>query len=284
MGREDLDLRNVVDDGLLEGLRLYLKSGASLALEEDASGEIKANLGSVISLIGKPEDMDVLRILIEADIERITEQRAARARGETRSTAMGYSNWFVRAVLALDPVTSDEVLIDLLSKPEYEREAALGLVRLLIPPPTKEGFLQKLDYSVIWKERRDEPSRAAASEKRIRAASALRELIIRLNKERAEASEKRPYDFRLKELAGALAAIDGKGSAELIFKIIEVPSEYESHQRIGILEALLFDGAALPADRVLPVVDSVVVSLRKHGLQQNRLLAVRTGVLSSALR
>ena len=50
VGREDVDLRSAVDDALLERLRLYLKSAASLALKEDASGELKANLGSVLSL------------------------------------------------------------------------------------------------------------------------------------------------------------------------------------------------------------------------------------------
>jgi hypothetical protein len=270
VGKDHWDLRGALEEQLLEGLRTYLKSAVTLAIKEDTSGELMANLASVLSLVGKPEDMDSVKALIRADIDRIAAIKAARARGDAKATPMGYSNWYVRAVVKLDPVGAEAVLTDLLSEAEYEREAAAGLARIVKPPPVEEGFPRKVNYSLVWDKRTGKVPSTGASDSGQRVAAALRKQISTLSRKREEASDKQKlYDYRVLSLAEALAAVDGSGSANFLLEIVELPTDHSPYQRIGILEKLAFDGAVLQADRVLAVVDSVVSELRKYGIQQN---------------
>jgi hypothetical protein len=194
---------------LRESLRAYLKSAVEFVLQQDDfSGEIKANVGSVLASVGSPEDMKGMHKLIRADIERVRRGRAARAQGDRgkrgNGGSMSYSNWHVRSVVKLDPVNSEAVLLDLLNEPEYERDVAAEFVRRMQPPPPIHGAFQELDYRRIWEGRaghRAEPNK----ERRERYASALMSRIEALLNERAAAEPKRPFDFRLRVLGVALA-------------------------------------------------------------------------------
>ena len=107
VGRDEPDLRSLLQDDLRQRLRRYLKNGLNFVLrQDDFSGEMKADLASALARVGKPEDMPDLAQLIKADIERVRKGRAARVRGERSELAnggmMSYANWHVRALTSLD--------------------------------------------------------------------------------------------------------------------------------------------------------------------------------------
>ena len=72
-----------LDSTLRERLRDYLKGAIEFVLQQDDfSGEMKANVGSVLASVGSPEDMKEMRDLIHADVDRVRRGRAARAKGD----------------------------------------------------------------------------------------------------------------------------------------------------------------------------------------------------------
>lgn len=271
VARPGPDLRAELDGNLREMFRSYLKNAVAFSLQQDDfSGELKANLGSVLAAVGEPEDMRQMRELIQADIERVRKGRAARARGDhgglANGASMSYASWHVRAVVQLDPSNSDAVLIDLLNEPEYERDVAAELARQVAPPLAKEGFLRKVDYKRIWEARsgvREEPHK----ERRKRYASAIRSHIEAVLTERSGSDQERPY-FRLGQLGIALAIIDSHGSADLIFYVMSLLGEWGDYSRISAFETLLFNGVALPTDSTLTLLDSSLDQWRKYGVQQ----------------
>lgn len=273
VGRSGPELRNDLKRELRESLRAYLKQGVAFALQqEDVSGQLKANVASVLALVGEPEDMIDLRELIRADIERVRKGRAARARGDRGKLGnggmMSYANWHVRAIVRLDAANADLLLMEILEEPEYERDVAEEFVRVATPQKTEKGFRKKVDYSRIWEARAEQLGPRCDEERRSRYAVALRERIDRILEERTNSGEKRPYDYRLKVLATALAAIDGHGSADMIFEVMSFPDEWDGSQRVRAVEILLFNGVPLPADRTLTLLDPIFDRFRKYGLQQ----------------
>jgi len=266
------ELRDRIDPNLRERFRAYLKNAVAFALQQDDFwGELKANVGSVLASVGAPEDMAEMRDLIRADIERVRRGRAARAQGDRGRLGNGavtsWSVWHIRAAIKLDPVSSDALLLDLLNEPEYERDVATELSRLVVPPAAKDGLLRKVDYGRIWEARagvQEEPHK----ERRKRYAAALRSRIEAVLEERSRAQQKRPYDFRLRALGVALAAIDSHGSADLVFEVMSPPDESDNYSRVEAFEALLFNGVVLPTDKTLTLLDSFLERCRKHGMQQ----------------
>jgi len=259
---------------LREGLRGYLKAAAEFVLQQDDfSGELKANVGSVLAVVGLPEDMKEMRTLIQTDIERVRKGRAARAKGDRGKRGNGgsisYSNWHVRSIVKLDPVNSEADLLELLNEPEYERDVSGEFVRQVQPPPAKEGVIfEKVNYGRIWEARagyREEPNK----ERRARYAEALRSRIEALMKERQTEEQKRPLEFRLRVLGLALARVDAHGSADLVFKVMSLPDEWDNYSRIEAFEALLFGGVILPADITMTLIDPCLERWRKYGIQQN---------------
>ena len=271
-GRSRADLWAEVDRDLRERFRAYLKSSVAVVLEqEDHSGELKANLASVLASVGAPEDIAEMRVLINADIERVRKGRAARARGDRTSLGnggmMSYATWHIRAVVRLDPQNCDAVLVDLLNVPEYEREVSTELVRLLEPPKAEQGFVHKVDYERVWAARSRKITQPY-QERRQGYANALRDRINAVLRERVAVQQKRPYEFRLRTLASALAAVDSHGSSELVFEVMSLPDEWNDEPRVSSFETLLFNGVVLPADLTLTLIDSSLDRFRKYGVQQ----------------
>jgi hypothetical protein len=272
VGRSEPDGLADLDPEVRERFRTYLKNAVPLALQQDDFfGEYKANVASVLALVGTAADMKEMQELIRADIERVRRGRAARAGGDRSRLGNGgslsYATWHIRALVRLAPVQSDSVLLDLLNEPEYERSVAEELARLVAPPKVEEGFIQKVDYERIWQARsgvREEPQ----AERRRRFAAAFRDRIEAIFKERSGSDQKRSYDFRLRVLGLALATIDSHGSSEMIFEIMSLPDEWDNWPRISAYEALLFNGVTLPADKTLALLDSCLDRFRKYGVQQ----------------
>jgi hypothetical protein len=274
VGRSGADLRDELDGELREKLRSYLKRAVAFAVrEEDFSGELKANVGSVLGSIGSPDDMTDLRELIRADIERVRRGRAARAKGDRgklgNGATMSYSSWHIRSIVKLDDAGSDVVLLDLLNEPEYERDVATELARRVTPPKVQDSFLRKVDYAQLWAARAGVPQEDPYNERRDRYASAIRGRIDSLLKEREGVKEKRPYDYRLRQLGLALAIIDSRRSANFVFELTSsLPDEWDNYAPVEAYEAMLFNGVALPTGSTLSLLDSVLERSRRYGVQQ----------------
>ena len=271
-GRNDSEPLNELDRDLRQNLRAYLKKSVAFVLQQDDFyGELKANLASVLALVGEPEDMGDLRTLIRADIERVRKGRAVRARGDRgklgNGATMSHANWHVRAVVQLDFANTDSILLDLLKEPEYELAVAEELVRLASPPKTEERFSNKVDYGKIWEARAGQLRSGFNEERRKRYANAIRARITGLLGERSTTGPTAPYDYRLKDLATALAAIDSHGSADLVLAVISLPGKWDGWRRVEAVELLLFNGVPLPAELTLTLLDSTFERMSKYGQQ-----------------
>jgi len=275
VGRTDISLGTTLNGQLRKGLRAYLKDGIPFALsEDDPSGRLKADLVSLLAQVGEPEDMADLRELIHADIERVRRGQEAIARGEvgpmSRGAATRYSNWNVQAVTQLDPSAADTFLLELLEEPEYERDAAWGLVRLTsIPAPERRRDAKK--YELIWQARAGQRPRTACEERRKVYAAAIKTQLNRVRETLASAGQTR-HNGRLKELAKALAAIDSSGSAELVLDIMSLPGEWDGWARVDALETLLRNGVVLPTNQTVKIVEPIIEQARVHGLSDNNQL------------
>ena len=87
---DESQLRSDLNEDLRQSLRGYLKKGVAVVLQEDDfSGESKAKLATALAEAGDPLDMDDLRQLIRADIDRVRRGRAAQARGDRSDLASG---------------------------------------------------------------------------------------------------------------------------------------------------------------------------------------------------
>jgi hypothetical protein len=198
--------------------------------------------------------MNDLRRLIQEDIERVRRGREARARGDRgklgHGGVMSYATWHLRAVLTLDVEHADSVFLEFLNEQEYERDAAAELARLVVPPKN-EGFMRRVDYEVIWEARAGKLPKQFDEEKRKRSTGALKQRITDLLNERACAEKPTYYNFRLKALASALAAIDSQGSHDLALEVMLLPDDWANGGCVGVLESLLFNGVPLPTQRTL---------------------------------
>ena len=62
---------------------------------------------------------------------------------------MSYAGWHIVAVMHLDPAGAEQVLIDLLPKPEYSSDAAAAMARDFVPKPER-SFDRKFRYDLMW--------------------------------------------------------------------------------------------------------------------------------------
>lgn len=152
------DFANQLREDLRQALRSYLKNGVKFAIsQEDFRGELKAYLATALGRFGEPEDISDLTQLARADIERIRNARAARARGERSALAMGgsivYAHFHASAISSLDPDQAKGVLLSLLQEPEYEVDAAFSLARLVSRNIDGPFFHKEKDYCLIWEKR-----------------------------------------------------------------------------------------------------------------------------------
>ena len=220
VARSDLEPLHVADDHLKARLRTYLKSSVNLVLrQDDFNGDEKANLASSIAQVGKPEDMADLVTLIRADIDRVRRGRAALAAGDRgplgNASRMSYAGWHIAAVMHLDPAGADQVLIDLLPEPEYLSDAAATMARDFLPKPER-SYIRKFPYDLMWAVREGHAPPPDDDQRRTRFAAVLNAEIERLQE---QTGDEQPATAH-KELAKALSAIDGRGSAAAVLDAI----------------------------------------------------------------
>lgn len=264
---KDSDLRNELNEDLRQNLRLYLKNGLQFALrQDDFRGELKAQLATALARMGDPGDMQELNELTTAEIQRLRTGRTALAQGDRSPKAKGgsitYARRHLEAVASLDTAEAEPVLLRALQIPESEVDAASALVRLAIAQ-TVGGLAgafahRERDYCRVW-ETRDQRKNADTDQERIqRYAAAIRERISTLLTERELSPQPGHFDYRLVELANMLAALDGQGSSEVVFKVLSLPIKFFVHQRIDALENLLFGGVNLPTESTLNVLNPII--------------------------
>jgi NACHT conflict system protein len=268
------DLRSELTEELRHRLRAYLKNGIPLVLaQDDFNGQSKAYLATALARVGEPDDIVELRLLIRADIERIKKGRMARVRREVGPLAQGAGNcwahWHVRALTILDPRAAEETLLELLYEPEWDRyeiEAATALVRLATTS-VPEQFAHRTDYRLVWAARAGNPRTRFDEERRRRYSNAISGRISTLQSERPNSPS--TYDGRLKELAKLLAALDARGSSELVLKVMALPGEWDSSIRVKALEVLLLSGAELPTERTLEILNPAIEQIRAQGISDH---------------
>jgi len=257
-----------------------------LALD-DFRGEVKGYFSTVLAEVGEPSDTERVMELVRADIARVREGRAAQARGERSARANGSpmccSGWHVQALVRLLYRESEPFLLSLLNEPEYEIDAAWGLVLIArneTPGPsalsaTRLGIMQR-DYRALGDPPTTDRSPAFDSERRKRYASALLSRIDALFSARqgTESADARLV-FRIKELGAVLAALSPVEHADRILQIAELNATCDGWPRLRLLESQVFAGVRLPTDRMLTILDPVLDQVRKYGINNDGNLLVR---------
>lgn len=263
VARSDEEPLRITDDDLQAKLCTYLKHSVDVVLcQDDFNGEEKANLTSSIAQTGKPGDMADLVRIIHADIERVRRGQTASAGGDRgplgNGATMSYAGWHITAIMHLDAVGAEQVLIDLLAEPEYRSEAAAAMARDFVPK-AKPFFDQTLRYDLMWAAREGRNAPPGDDQRRTRFVAALNAEIKRL---REQNQDVKPI-AGLKDLAKALAAIDGRGSASEVLEVIAIPGQWDQYTCLDTAERLLMAGVVLPATTAFALLDSMVERTEK---------------------
>ncbi|MBE7464244.1 MAG: hypothetical protein HS116_12265 [Planctomycetes bacterium] len=268
VAKSDVEPLRIADADLKARLRAYLNIGVELVLYQDnINGEEIADLASSIAQVGISEDMAGLVTLIRSDIKRMRRRRAARAAGDRESTdngsVMSYAVWHIAAVMHLDAAGAEQVLIDLLPEPEYFLDVAAAMARDFLPKPER-SFERTLRYDLMWAARENRVPPIANEQRRTRFAAALNAEIKRLREQNQDGN----LPGALKELARALAAVDGRGSTAAVLDVITLPGQWDEQIRLEAAERLLNAGVILPATTALSLVDSILDRI-ENGMQDS---------------
>jgi hypothetical protein len=110
-------------------LRNYLKAAMPTVLaQDDFSGELKGHFATVMAQVGELSDLAIIEHLVEADIERVRTGRLARAADhrskQGNGAVMSWTRWYVQAIIHLASNSAKDLLIRLLTAPDYEHDAA----------------------------------------------------------------------------------------------------------------------------------------------------------------
>jgi hypothetical protein len=274
VARLDVESICIVDGNLKTRLRRYLTASVGLVIrQEDFSGEDKAHLASSIAQVGQPEDVTNLVSLIRADIDRIRRGKAARAAGDRgllgNGGTMSYASWHIAAVMRLNPTGVDQLLIDLLSEPEYSSEAAAAMARIFLPKPV-HPFERTFRYDHMWAARAH-TSPSGDVQRSAMYVSALHAAIEHLQ---AQDQNGKPAPG-VNPLANALAIIDGRGSLTTVIDIIAMPCQWNEYLRLDTAERLLMSGAVLPATTMFAMIDAILTRTEKWMDDSDRTLLRR---------
>jgi len=286
-GADNKDANEVLPELQRNRLRSYLKSAVRFMLaEDDFSGQGKGYLSSALARVGELSDMADAVAMIRADIIRMREGRAARARDHrtprAQGSSMSWTSWHVEGLVRLGHVESEAILLGLLNEPEYEVDAAWALH--VIARKTQPGPNAIMGARFGQPPRDFRRVRSGASEwhtflaedLRVKYAAVIQQRILNLLEESKTGNHNAiAYHHRLKELAKVLAALDPQDSADLITDIAELPSRSDGWIRLALLEALVFAGVVLPEDRVTAILEPVLAEFRAHGIYNDASLLTR---------
>ncbi len=265
------DVRSSISEEMRLKLRAYLKRGAKLGADPDGlPASTRAHLAQLLANVGEREDLEDIRRLVKADSVRFEKVQAARMKGDRSHDETGYGLLYLEAVTMVDPAEADGVVVELIRSQQYEHVLSQRLPFLAGKNKGQLGFgTSRMDFKKIWKSRAGEPDERFVEERRSRFADALREQMERIKTEREAATDKRPFDYRLKILGGALAALDGRRSTKLVLELMELPGRWDGWTKVGALESLLSWGVRLGLEEVLRILDPVIQELRAAGIHSD---------------
>jgi hypothetical protein len=272
------DVRKTVSDHMREKLHGYLKRAVEQgAHAKGLSASVRSRLAVVLAQAGGPGDVPDLRRLIDADLIRYREMQVARKQGDRSGDQISYVMLYIAAVTNADPVHADEVLLELLREPEYERFVAEELVRRARKsegPSALEN--NRLDFEKTWAARERKGTEEFVEERRSRYADAIRTLVENLLNERNTATDKQMAEYRLKPICNALAAIDARRSAKLILEVMAFPGRYDGYTRVASSESLVSSGVLLTVEELMNVLGPTIEEqLKDMSNDQNRWLLYR---------
>jgi hypothetical protein len=308
-GRDNTSLREGLTTEVRDALRNYLKAAMPTVIaQDDFNGQLKGHFATVIAQVGELSDLVVIEHLVEADIERVRTGRLARAADhrskQGNGAVMSWTVWYVQAMIHLASDDARDLLIRLLTAPDYEHDAAWGLFQLALserPSPllrTRSWPMRSKDFSVVWKARTGEAESIFVEPRRAEIAAVLRRHIETLVAERAAEPQPAGINGRLKHLAIVLAELDGQASAELVLEILSYPQIepsslrrhrafaqpvylYDAWPRIHGLEALLMQGVVLPSEKTWEIVEPIIEHVRAHrwNSQESSLMSHVVGIV-----
>lgn len=273
------DVRSSIREEMRVELRAYLKRGIKLGVDPDGlRASTRARLAQLLANIGEQEDIEDIRHLIEADTVRWERAQAARMKGDRSQDVTGYGFLYLDAVMTVDPEAADGVVVDLIRSQQYEHVLSQRLPFLpqKVTEPPRLGT-NRMDFARIWRARAGEVDDTFVEKRRALFSDAIREQIERMKTDREAAADKGPFDYRLKILAGTLAALDGKRSANIVLELMGLPGRWDGWTRVGAIENLLVWGVTLSIEEMLKLLDPVIEQLRSSGLydEQNGWLFAR---------
>jgi hypothetical protein len=184
---------------------------------------------------------------------------------------MGYASWHVQALVRLDPTRAEPILRELLAQTEYELDAAWALRTLakrdLGARRTIDGRFggPRGDYSTVRQTPREWAVLFDAGRRETYARAIGERIAQMLEQSRRAPDTARANQWRAKELAKPLAALDPQDSADLILEVAAIPFDVDRWTAVGLLESLALGGATLDADRALVIIEPVVEHLRTRG-------------------
>ncbi|MBC8485686.1 MAG: hypothetical protein H8D45_06560 [Bacteroidetes bacterium] len=270
----------VLNEDIRSDLRNLLNEYVNFVLKEnDYSGSLKANLSCALAFFVQPEDIALIKKLISKDIERLRKGSEAWKKGirngpQINGWRNGYADWHIRALLHFNSDEVEDYLIELLNEPEYETDAANGLIQLLwkdVPVENKSfGTHSPLTIgSHVWREEYIDPS------KRKKYAQAI---VQRINDKR-----KRDSCCGPKTLAGHLAKLNDPDTIPLILEILEVPQQFDARRRLDPLEMLVGNGHCLETTTVENIVNPAIeqaTDIQISGAQDMYLLSQCLSILA----
>lgn len=274
VARQEAESISSVGPDLKSALHKYLKQKVGLVLAHvDYSGELKADFASVLSQVGNPDDIGDLNSLIRSDIDRLRRVRAARNAHESGPLVtrggVSYATWNIRTLLELNSDQIDSTLFDLLKEPEYEREVAEEIPKVLSVYRPEFSFGNRVNYEDIWAARAGLNEAQEIGARRKFFADALRESIRLVLEERHSSRNPGQMTYRLMGLVNSLALIDGAKSSEVVFEILLSLDSNTGWQKESALRAILFSGGVLPASTTVAIVDSILARFQSVGIHEN---------------
>ena len=308
-GRDNTPLREGLSAEICEALRNYLNTAIPTVLaQDDFNGQLKGHFATVIAQVGQLSDLAVIEHLVDADIERVRTGRLARAADhrskQGNGAVMSWTGWYVQAMIHLASEAARDLLIRLLTAPDYEHDAAWGLFQLALrerPSPllrARAWPMRSKDFSLVWRAREGGGESIFVEPQRTELAAVLRRHIETLVAERAVDPMPAGLNGRLKQLAIVLAELDGQASAELVLEILSYPQIepsrprthrastqpvylYDAWPRIHGLEALLLQGVVLPSEKTWEIVEPIIEHVRAYrwNSQESSLMSQVVGIV-----
>lgn len=263
----------MMDDGVIDlspdsrrMVHRYLKRALPIALSTDDTGHLMAAFASLLSQVGERSDVEDVLSLVQADLRRMREGRAAKLRGERTdradysSNSYGYS--YVRSIRQLAATESDDILFALLTEREYEMALRDLFVRQFGVP---DGMNRRSTAEIVTARER----MSVIDGRRARVAAALRQRIHDLEHAGQSDNDRQDLNYRLKHLATAYAHVDPSGAAASVLRIAALPGRFDAGMRVEILSALLFGGVTPAAGEVIDLLDEPIKDMSKIGIQDS---------------